>query len=121
MASLASEPEGDAVSVDANGVVRLPDGSGAFVAAFPLPKAHWIYAEGPDEPPAPWRVGTEPAVRLFLPELTRDELAADIRAAARYAIRASTMNGKDMDFDPDAMVQNMVVGFLGYWTKDGRR
>jgi hypothetical protein len=29
------------------------------------------------------------------------------------------MNGKEMDFDPDAMVQNAIIGFLGYSTKDG--
>lgn len=31
--------------------VRLPDGSGFFVASFPLPKTHWLYAEGRSEPP----------------------------------------------------------------------
>ena len=29
------------------------------------------------------------------------------------------MSGLDDDFDPDALVQNMVVGMLGYWTYDG--
>lgn len=51
----------------------------------------------------------------------RNELADQICAAARHAIRASTMNGTEKDFDPDAMVQNIVVGLLGYWTEDGRR
>jgi len=90
--------------------VRLPDGSAAFVASWALPKDHWIYAEGSNESPMPMRMclGSE-----------RHELAAQIRVAARYAIRASTMNGKEVDFDPDAMVQNMVVGLLGYWTVDG--
>ena len=46
-------------------------------------------------------------------------LAEGIRAAARYAIRGATMSGKDENFDPDAMVQNFIVGMLGYWTKDG--
>ena len=91
--------------------VRLPDGSGAFLGSFPLPKTHWLYAEGHNEPPMPMRVGVGPR---------RSELAIDIKQAARYAIRASTMNGKETDFDPDAMVQNMVVGLLGYWTEDGR-
>jgi len=94
-----------------DGVVRLPDGSAFFVAAYPLPKTHWIYAEGHNEPPMPMRIGVGSK---------RNELADQIRAAARYAIRASTMNGKEMDFDPDAMVQNMVVGLLGYWTDTGR-
>jgi hypothetical protein len=80
--------------------VRLPDGSGAFVASWPLPKTHWLYAEGRNEPPPP-----------VIPR----HYADDVRAAARYAIRASTMNGKEADFDPDAMVQNVVVGLLGRW------
>ena len=93
-----------------SGMIRLPDGSGAFVASLPLPKDHWLYSEGINDPPAPMRIGVGPG---------RSELATQIRAAARYAIRASTMNGKETDFDPDAMVQNMIVGLLGYWTKDG--
>lgn len=92
--------------------VRLPDGSGFFVASFPLPKTHWLYTEGRSEPPMPMRTGLG---------AKRNELADQIRDAARHAIRASTMNGKEKDFDPDAMVQNMVVGLLGYWTEDGRR
>jgi hypothetical protein len=91
--------------------VRLPDGSGAFVASYPLPKTHWIYADHENVPPAFMRMGIGQE---------RTELALQIASAARYAIRASTMNGKEMDFDPDAMVQNMVVGLLGYWTEDGR-
>ena len=58
-------------------------------------------------PPMPMRVGLGSK---------RNELADQVKAAARYAIRASTMNGKEMDFDPDAMVQNMIVGLLGPWT-----
>lgn len=95
-----------------NEPVRLPDGSGFMTASFPLPKDHWLYSDGRSEPPMPMRVGVG---------RERDELAAQIKAAARYAIRASTMCGKEKDFDPDAMVQNMVVGLLGYWTESGLR
>lgn len=49
----------------------------------------------------------------------RDQLASAITEAARYAVRASTMNGQEKDFDPDAMVQNMIVGLIGYWTSTG--
>lgn len=90
--------------------VRLPDGSGAFTASWPLPRTHWLYAEGREEPPMSMRFGIGPR---------RKELADQIRDAARYAIRRSTMNGKTTDFDPDAMVQNMIIGLLGYWTDDG--
>lgn len=91
--------------------VRLPDGSGFFTASLPLPKDHWLYAEGRNDPPMPMRTGVG---------AKRNELADQIKAAARHAIRASTMNGKEPDFDPDAMVQNMIVGLLGYWTDTGR-
>jgi hypothetical protein len=98
---LASELGGKVVD-------RLPHGSA--VVALPLPKDHWLYKEGHDEPPAPMRIGRGER---------RSELAAQVQAAARYAVRASTMNGKEKDWDPDAMVQNMIVGLLGYWTEDG--
>ena len=29
------------------------------------------------------------------------------------------MSGKDENFDPDAVVQNFIVGMLSYWTEDG--
>lgn len=89
----------------------LPDGSSFAMASFPLPKDHWLYKEGFNEPPMPFRIGTTSRFR--------EELATQITAAARYAVRASTMNGKIEDFDPDAMVQNFIVGMLGYWTPDG--
>jgi len=90
---------------------RLPDGSGFAVMSLPLRKDHWIYADRVDDPPAPMRIGRG---------AERDRLAAQIREAARYAVRGATMNGSEMDFDPDALVQNMIVGMLGYWTEDGR-
>jgi len=91
---------------------RLPDGSGFAVMSMPLPKDHWLTKEGFNEPPAPFLMGTE--------NTQRDELVKKIRIAAKYAIRASTMNGKIDDFDPDAMVQNFVVGMVGYFTPDGK-
>lgn len=95
--------------------VVLPDGSAFLVASFPLPADHWIYQKAPDgfsaPPPMPFRMGTDDPRRERFNEM--------VRAAARYAIRASTMHGQDTDFDPDAMVQNFVVGMLGYHTPDG--
>lgn len=101
---------------DAGGTIEeiggpLPDGSGFAVASTPLPADHWLTRPGYSEPPMPWRIGVCSE---------RTEQADKVRAAAMYAIRASTMNGKIVDFDPDAMVQNFVVGMLGYWTDDGR-
>lgn len=92
----------------------LPDGSSFFVGTLPLPSDHWIYSGGTgtalNTPPIPYPLGTGPF---------RNQVAEKIREAAKYAIRASTMNGKDPDFDPDAMVQNMIVGLIGYWTPTG--
>jgi hypothetical protein len=104
-------PDGSSALSPGGPGVRPPDGSGAFVASMPLPKDHWLYAEGHEESPARMRIGNG---------AERKMMAERIRDAARYAIRASTMNGKEIDFDPDAMVQNMVVGMLGYWAEDGR-
>jgi hypothetical protein len=91
----------------------LPDGSGYATMSMPLPRDHWLTAN-PDVfevPPMPFRIGTDRPQRATW--------ITGIRAAAKYAIRASTMNGKENDFDPDAMVQNMIVGMIGYFTPDG--
>lgn len=101
----------------------LPDGSGFAIMSMPLPKTHWIYntddsiSSGPA--PMPFRMGCEDEIVIRGEILTRKQFADKIRTATRYAVRASIMCGKEMDFDPDAMVQNMVCGMLGYWTEDG--
>ncbi len=95
--------------IESSGV--LPDGSGFCTASFPLPEDHWLLAEGINEPPAPMRMGCDDPERKIWEER--------LMAAGRYAVRASTMNGKDDDFDPDAMVRNMIIGMLGYYTPDG--
>ncbi len=91
------------------------DGHAFMIASFPLGPDHWIYQTDKDgftpPPPMPFRMGSQDPRRQTFNDM--------IRAAARYAVKASTRNGKDEDFDPDAMVQNMVVGMLGYHTDDG--
>jgi hypothetical protein len=99
-----------------DGVFVLPDGSAFYTGSLPLPEDHWIYSKDSDgftgPPPMTLLTGTKS------PE--RKVLESKIAEAARYAVRASTMCGKDMDFDPDALVQNMIIGMLGYYTEDGR-
>lgn len=91
---------------------ELPDGSGFMTASFPLRKDHWLYKDdGPENPPMGMRTGYD--------HPRHKELTEKVTAAARYAIRAATRKGKDEDFDPDAMVQNMLVGLLGYHTSNG--
>ena len=97
----------------------LPDGSGFAIMSMPLPENHWIYGKGPEDynvPPMPFRMGVGDAPRF---NMDRKMWTDAIREAGKYAVRCATMNGKDMDFDPDALLQNLVVGFLGYHTEDG--
>lgn len=132
---------------DAGGVVKevggpLPDGSGFMVASFPLPETHWIY-EGDrietygtfNTPPMVFKMGAKDKAILVIGQsddpndaglpvangitMTKQGFAEAIREAGKYAVRCATMNGKEMDFDPDALLQNLVTGFLGYHTEDG--
>jgi hypothetical protein len=91
----------------------LPDGSGFATMSMPLPKNHWLTADpdGFNVPPMPFRMGVGHPCRKGLQEA--------LRAAGKYACRCATMNGKEMDFDPDALLQNLIVGFLGYHTENG--
>ncbi len=93
---------------------KLPDGSGFFTGSMPLPENHWLYAEpkGYEPPPMPMRMGTD--------DPHREEVKQMLTQAGRYALRASTLKGQDSDWDPDAVIQNLVVGLLGYNTPDGR-
>lgn len=125
----------------------LPGGGGFATMSMPLRKDHWLYQKdetvaGPfNVPPMVFRMGEDEKIAVIvgpvdglgdiykggvLPQkgdrvalLSRDQMANAIRAAGKYAVRCATMNGAEDDFDPDALLQNLVVGFLGYWTKDG--
>lgn len=102
--------EGAGGKVEEMGV--LPDSSGFATASFPLPKDHWLYYDvGFEAPPMPFRLGKD--------HPRHEEFMEAIWAAGKYAVRAATMKGKDDDFDPDAMVQCLVVGLIGYHTPDG--
>jgi hypothetical protein len=96
-------------------------GDHAFgVATYPLPKDHWSY-EGQETPEHPWSDPGPPPMpfRIGTSDPRRNEIAAQITAAARYAYKASTECGKVEDLSPDALVQNFIVGMIGYWTPDG--
>lgn len=84
----------------------------AMIVKMDLPADHWVYEPAGWQPPAPWLTGTADPLRT--------QMERQIRAAAQWAIRGATMAGTDKDFDPDAMVQNFVIGMLGFFTPDGR-
>jgi hypothetical protein len=82
---------------DTDEITKLPDGSGFFTESFPLPKDHWIYIKSENSP---------------YPILTR-EFKNRVEEAAKYAIRTSTIQSKEKDFDPDALVQNFIYALCG--------
>lgn len=59
----------------------------------------------------PMRIGTNDPRRAEMKEM--------LQKAGRYAVRSATANGELDDFDPDALIQNLIVGMLGYNTLDG--
>lgn len=97
----------------ADGITVLPDGSAFGVISFPLPKTHWLYAE------REYADGEHEPIELGKPILTHDVRDAVI-SAVRYAIRGATMCGKESDFDPDALVQNVVYALCGPYTPCAR-
>lgn len=78
-----------------------------FVASLPLPKDHWLYE--PADNTVPLKTLSE-----FVTPNTYPDLKQAITAAAKRAIKAATLNGKEQNFDPDALVQNLVIQMLGY-------
>ena len=111
------EKEIEQLAKDLGGEIKevghLPDGSGFALMDLPLPKDHWFTKE-PDAfniPPMPFRMGKD--------NPRRKRWEGMLREAGRYAVRSATMNGKESDFDPDALIQNLIVGFLGYHTANG--
>ena len=113
-----------------------------MIGSFPLPKDHWIYGVDRTEaygtfntPPMVFKMGAAELMFISISErcpipaatayvmpaesLTKQQMEERIRLAGKYAVRCATMNGKEMDFDPDALLQNLVTGFLGYNTENG--
>ncbi len=90
------------------GVPLLSDGSSFFTASMPLPKDHWLHA--PRNPG--WDSERQCNPDLPYPILERDK-AHQVAQAVKYALRAATNCGQDMDLDPDALVQNAVMALCG--------
>lgn len=93
-------------------ITRLSDGSGFFTLELPLPDDHWLFqAQETLEPPMPMRCGTD--------NPKRKNLENALREAGKYALLASITSPNEVGFDPDAFLQNLIVGMLGYHTPDG--
>lgn len=88
-------------------VTVLPDGSAFAVGSFQLPRDHWLYV-----PRSAWDSERDEYAECPRPILTNAQRGAVI-AAARYAIRGATMCGREMDFDPDALVLNVAYALCG--------
>lgn len=86
--------------------VVLPDGSAFGVVSFPLSKDHWLYADRAYED------GADQPKELPAPILNHGSRETVV-AAGRYAVRGATNCGKGPDFDPDALVQNIVYALCG--------
>lgn len=103
---LIGKLESTPVTCDNSQVTVLPDGSAFAVMSYPLPKDHWLYAEREYED------GADQPKELPHPLLSTS-LRDNVEAAARYAVRGATNCGKESDFDPDALVQNVVYALCG--------
>ena len=87
-------------------VTVLPDGSAFGMMSFPLPYDHWMYRDREYLP------GADEPVDLPKPILTH-ALREHVEAAVRYAVRGATNCGKELDFDPDALVLTAVYALCG--------
>lgn len=91
-------------------------GSGFAVLSLELPKDHWLYTTTEDgfTPPAPWP--------LLYPghTLAREYLSRELQPGVQYGIKTVTYNGREDDFDPDAMVNQILNGIFGVHTSTGR-
>lgn len=91
----------------------LPDGSAYGVIELSLPADHWIYTD--------WEFSSDDAVRpveienVSIPE----DYHENVKAAVRYALRGATGCGRDMSFDPDAVILNVLYALREKEKDDG--
>jgi ribosomal protein L22 len=70
--------------------------------SMPLPKDHWLYQETQDDPTSP-----------FASAIFNMDTAEQVKQVLRHAIKSATCNGRIVDFDPDALVINLMNGLFG--------
>lgn len=88
----------------------LPDDSAFFTTETPLPKDHWLYSEAGTPPMLLGRGVDDPEIRA--------ELQEAVRQGVQYSLKVSGLDGSE-SVDPDAIVQNAIIGIVGYFTPDG--
>lgn len=94
----------------------VPDGSGFATMALALPNDHWVYeadADGyPPRPHYPMRAGKDSKARDYLSRILTEY-------GGKYAVRTTTLCGRETDIDYDALVRNVEIGLFGVYTTDG--
>lgn len=88
--------------------IVLPDGSSFFTASMPIHADHWLYAPECRE----WDEARDCSADTPLPIISNEYRAA-VKEAIKWAVRGATMNGKEPDFDPDALVLNATYALCG--------
>lgn len=95
-----------------NQSVKLPDGSGFMIGSFPLPKNHWIYDKVKQSEIYSRDIKGDlpPVLKGIVPvgSEAENKLREEVKQALQSAVRGATMCGEEMDFDPDALIQNAM-------------
>lgn len=85
--------------------MKLKNTPSFSTAELPLPEDHWLYKEEENIPPQ--------SLKCMVTPHNYKDLKAKICKVMQYALRTATMNGT-ATLDPDALVQNAVIGLIGY-------
>lgn len=103
----------------AEGIVTISAGYGQETTRTDLSRLHWLYAVAEDGSNLPPPMGLRCGLSNANDRRYRDVLARHVANAVRYGLKSATLNGRLRDFDPDALVENTIIGLFGHPTDDG--